>query len=49
LNDDIEILELEDLQAVSGLKAIRVGIMYHKNKADKAMYTYEDLMKEISS
>ena len=49
LNDDIEILELEDLQAISGLKAIRVGIMYHKNKEDKAFYTYDDLMKEITS
>jgi len=49
LNDDIEILELEDLDAVSGLKAIRVGIMYHKSKEDKAFYSYEDLMNEITN
>jgi len=47
LNGDVEILKLEDLHAVSGLKAIRVGIMYHKTKEDKAYYTYDDLMKEI--
>ncbi len=48
LDTDIEILELQDLQAVSGLKAIRVSILYHKDKEDKAFYTYEDLMKEIA-
>jgi hypothetical protein len=47
LDNDVEILELQDLQAVSGLKAIRVSILYHKHKQDKEFYTYEDLMKEI--
>ncbi|GAA3583466.1 GAF domain-containing protein [Snuella lapsa] len=46
---DVEIVELEDLQAVTGLKAIRVSVLYHKNEADKAFYTYSDLMKEIKS
>lgn len=49
LGKEVEILELQDLQAVTGLKAIRVNILYHKNKDDKAFYTYNDLMKEIKS
>ena len=28
LNDDLEILELEELQGVSGLKAFRVGVRF---------------------
>ncbi|WP_299520254.1 GAF domain-containing protein [Winogradskyella sp.] len=49
LDDDVEIVELEDLQAVTGLKAIRVSVLYHKDKDDKAFYTYDDLMKEIKA
>jgi len=49
LDIDIEILELQDLQAVTGLKAIRVSVLYHKNSDDKAFYTYDDLMKEIKA
>lgn len=49
LDTDVEIVELQDLQAVTGLKAIRVSVLYHKNKKDKSFYTYEDLMKEIQS
>ena len=49
LDTDIEIVELQDLQAVTGLKAIRVSVLYHKNDNDKAYYTYDDLMKEISA
>ncbi|SHI37540.1 GAF domain-containing protein [Algibacter luteus] len=49
LDDDVEIVELQDLQAVTGLKAIRVSVLYHKNEDDKAFYTYQDLMKEIES
>lgn len=48
LDKDVEILELEDLQGVTGLKAIRANILYHK-KEDKAFYTYDDLMKEIKN
>jgi hypothetical protein len=47
VDTDVEIVELEDLQAVTGLKAIRVSVLYHKDKNDKEFYTYEDLMKEI--
>lgn len=49
LDTDVEIVELEDLQAVTGLKAIRVSVLYHKNEADKSFYTYNDLMKEIKA
>lgn len=48
LDTDVEILELQDLQAVTGLKAIRVSVLYHKND-DKQFYTYDDLMKEIKA
>ena len=49
LDNDVEIVELQDLQAVTGLKAIRVSVLYHKNEEDKAFYTYNDLMKEIKA
>jgi len=49
LDNDIEIVELQDLQAVTGLKAIRVSVLYHATKNDKAFYTYTDLMKEIKA
>lgn len=49
LDDDVEIVELQDLQAVTGLKAIRVSVLYHKNENDKLFYTYDDLMKEIKA
>ena len=47
LDDDVEVVELQDLQAVTGLKAIRVSVLYHKDKDDQSFYTYDDLMKEI--
>lgn len=49
LDTDVEIVELEDLQAVTGLKAIRASVLYHKEEDDKSYYTYDDLMKEISA
>ncbi|MBQ0736570.1 GAF domain-containing protein [Aquimarina celericrescens] len=48
LEEEIEVVEVEDLQGVTGLKAIRVNILYHKNEEDKEFYTYEDLMKELN-
>jgi hypothetical protein len=48
LADNVEILEIEDLQGVTGLKVIRVGVYYSMKKdPEKIYYTYEDLMKEI--
>ena len=49
LDTDVEIVELQDLQAVTGLKAIRVSVLYHKSEDDKEFYTYDDLMKEIKA
>ena len=49
LDTDVEIVELQDLQAVTGLKAIRVSVLYNKDKKDETFYTYNDLMKEIES
>ncbi|MBN4070071.1 GAF domain-containing protein [Olleya sp. AH-315-F22] len=48
LDNDVEIVELQDLQAVTGLKALRVSVLYHKTQNDKAFYTYNDLMKELN-
>ena len=48
LGDEVEILELEDLQGVTGLKAIRVNILYHGKFDKKEFYTYDDLMKEVN-
>ena len=49
LDTDVEIVELQDLQAVTGLKAIRVSLLYHKDQIDKAFYTYDDLIKELKA
>ena len=49
LDVDIDIVELEDLQGVTGLKAIRVSVLYsRKNDKEKEYYTYEDLITQIS-
>ena len=45
---NIEIVELEGLQGVSGLKAIRAQILYTKGKSSEKSYTYDDLMKEFN-
>ncbi|MBV7269535.1 GAF domain-containing protein [Winogradskyella luteola] len=47
LDTDLEILELEDLQGVTGLKALRASILYHDENDDKNFYTYNDLMETI--
>ncbi len=44
LASEIEIVELEDLQAVTGLKAIRVPILYKKHSNSAKLYTYSDLV-----
>lgn len=49
LDEQLEFLELEDLQGVTGLKALRVGILYHDQKDEKNYYTYEDLMETINT
>ncbi len=48
LDIDLEIVEVEDLQGVTGLKALRVSLLYsNKDNTEKEYYTYEDLMKEL--
>jgi hypothetical protein len=50
LDNNVEILELQDLQGVSGLKALRVSVLYTKgSETSKEYYTYEDLMDTIGS
>lgn len=49
LESDVEIVTLEDLQGVTGLKAIRVGITFSKkSNLSKNYYTYEDLISHIN-
>lgn len=50
LGENVELLDLEDVQGVIGLKAIRVEILYHlkdENSPDQVI-TYEDLIKELN-
>ena len=47
LSDDVNIYEIEDLQGISGLKAMLVGILY-KQTDNKSLLTYDDLMKVIA-
>nr|WP_297787120.1 GAF domain-containing protein [uncultured Allomuricauda sp.] len=47
--NNIEIVELEGVQGVSGLKAIRAEILYQKDKKSERTYTYDDLMEELSN
>ena len=45
--NNIEIVELEGLQGVSGLKAIRAEILYKTDERSERTYTYHDLMEEL--
>ncbi|MEA1785535.1 GAF domain-containing protein [Arenibacter sp. GZD96] len=51
LGNHLEIVELDGLQGVSGLKAIRVEILYSLSDADNKVtaktYSYQDLMDEL--
>ena len=47
--NNIEILELEGLQGVTGLKAIRAEFLYKKGQETEKTYTYEDLMEELKA
>ncbi|WP_317174172.1 GAF domain-containing protein [Nonlabens antarcticus] len=46
LGDEVEHLELEDVQGVIGLKALRVNILYGFKASENRM-TYDDLTKEL--
>ncbi|WP_310993042.1 GAF domain-containing protein [Aequorivita marina] len=46
--EEVEKLELEDLQGVTGLKALRVNILYSKKNGEtKKYYNYDDLLAEL--
>ncbi|MFH6603459.1 GAF domain-containing protein [Maribacter algicola] len=46
----VEIVELDGLQGVSGLKAIRADILYTtRNTAKEKTFTYDDLMEELKA
>lgn len=48
LGEEVELLELEDVQGVIGLKAIRVKILYNLDESSsEKVITYEDLIKEL--
>nr|WP_299341381.1 GAF domain-containing protein [Allomuricauda sp.] len=47
--NNIEVVELEGLQGVTGLKAIRAEILYTKDKKSERTYTYDDLMEELKA
>lgn len=48
LNNKVEIHELEELQGVSGLKAISVEILYSFEANEKSKLTFDDLMKSMA-
>ncbi|MFD2586446.1 GAF domain-containing protein [Croceitalea marina] len=47
--NNIEIVELEGLQGVTGLKAIRAEILYKKDEKSAKTFTYNDLMEELKA
>lgn len=49
LSNVVEHLDVEDLQGVTGLKALRVSVIYDANTESSQTYSYEDLLKELES
>lgn len=49
LGTQVEVVEIEDLQAVTGLKAILVEVLYKAKSGTKKYYNYQDLIKEIEA
>lgn len=48
LGEEIETFEVEDLQGVTGLKALRVGVLYNSEEKPTETLSYDDLLKELS-
>jgi hypothetical protein len=46
ISENVEIVELEDVQGVIGLKAIRVEILYNRSRSEDRL-TYQNLVKEL--
>jgi len=49
LHEEIELLEVEDLQGVSGLKAMRIKIVYNTETPFGKRYQYSEMMDELSA
>ena len=49
LGDTIEQFDVEELQGVTGLKALRVPIIYNDETEPVHTYTYEELLKELEA
>ncbi len=47
ISEKVEIVDLETLQGVSGLKAIRVEVLYRKKGDPEEYYTYKELAKAL--
>ena len=47
LGIDVEKLEVEDLQGVTGLRALRISVLYQE-EIEKLSYTYQDLLEELN-
>jgi len=47
LGNVIESFDVEDLQGVTGLKALRVAVAYNDNLRPDGTYSYDDLLKEL--
>ena len=46
----MNVIEVEDLQGVTGLKALRVNVLYNFGaEENKEYYTWDDLMKELDA
>jgi hypothetical protein len=46
LSKDLEMLDVEDLQGISGLKALRAQIIYGAELPQKHCYSYQDMLDE---
>lgn len=49
LHEEIELLEVEDLQGVSGLKAMRIKIIYNTEAPFGKRYHYDEMLSEMSA
>lgn len=48
LSGKVETFEVEDLQGVTGLRALRVSVVYSGEDKPEGSYSYEDLLKELA-
>ncbi|NMH27591.1 GAF domain-containing protein [Flavobacterium silvaticum] len=46
LGTGVEVFDVQDLQGVTGLRALRVEVLYSDDKSD-VQYTYNDLVREL--